>query len=163
MIEIIKNGDIFNSDCEALVNPVNCLGVMGAGLALKFKQKFPDMYKEYRYHCKMGYIKIGRIYSLYPSKNGDPKILNFPTKYHWRDSSDILNIALGMRDILDYIELKNIESIAIPALGCGLGGLDWREVKLILKYFFSEKIIRERCLLYPDRVINCKVKVYAPW
>jgi len=130
MITITK-GDIFDADVEALVNPVNCVGVMGKGLALQFKKKYPENFDCYKVACNIGDVKIGTMFSTRPNRI----IINFPTKLHWRDKSHIHDIRLGLNDLIKVIDCSNIKSIAIPALGCGLGGLDWEVVKpLIIEY-----------------------------
>ena len=124
--------NIFDSTAEAVVNPVNCIGVMGAGLALRFKEKFPANFKEYEKICKAGELVLGGLFIV--EQNTSPKyIINFPTKDHWRDKSDSRDIRLGLKTLKKEILLQEIKTIAIPALGCGLGGLDWSEVKNIIE------------------------------
>lgn len=130
MIHITK-GNIFDADVEALVNPVNCVGVMGKGLALQFKKRYPDNFDCYKAACDIGDIKIGQMLSTRPNK----VIINFPTKIHWRDKSKLEYIERGLDGLLKLIDQCGIKSIAIPPLGCGLGGLKWSEVKpLIIEY-----------------------------
>lgn len=125
MLKLVENGDIFNSDCQYLVNPVNTVGVMGKGLALDFKNKFPDNFKKYRKYCKSGEFTVGKL--LIISEN-NKKIVNFPTKLHWKNNSEINYILEGLAKLKTAIEKYNIKSIAMPKLGCGLGGLDWNIV-----------------------------------
>jgi O-acetyl-ADP-ribose deacetylase (regulator of RNase III) len=123
-------GDLFEQGAEALVNPVNCVGVMGRGLALQFKQMFPDNFKAYASACKRSEVQPGRMFVF---EYGDGKIpryiINFPTKRHWRDKSRMEDIQSGLIALAQEIERRQIKSIAIPALGAGLGGLDWLDVK----------------------------------
>ena len=134
MIEIVK-GDIFSADVEALVNPVNCVGIMGKGLALQFKKKFPDYYKHYASACKEHRIILGNAYfyiNLYPDFRTS-LIVSFPTKYHWQDKSRLWDITQGLEMLSIKIRDFKVKSIAIPALGCGLGGLDWADVLVIIQ------------------------------
>lgn len=129
MIEY-KSGDILKSGAEALVNTVNCVGVMGRGIALQFKNAFPDNFAAYAAACKKGEVQPGRMFVFDTGRLIPPKyIINFPTKRHWRGKSRIEDIELGLRDLVKVIRAKSISSIAIPPLGSGLGGLDWREVR----------------------------------
>lgn len=123
----VTEGDIFESKCQTLVNPVNCVGVMGAGLALAFKKRFPAMFLDYQDRCKRHQVQLGEPY-LYRHGSGTG-ILCFPTKGHWKDPSylgDIQNGLDGLNSMLWYH--ADIRSIAMPALGCGLGGLSWNDV-----------------------------------
>lgn len=122
MVEV-KIGNIFESKCDTLVNTVNCVGVMGKGIALDFKRRYPDMFYEYVKRCNAGHVNPGRPY-LY--NNGDGvSILNFPTKVHWRSPSKLQYIVDGLDwFVLNYQKLE-ITSIAFPPLGCGNGGLSW--------------------------------------
>ncbi len=135
---IYKQGNIFEEDLEALVNPVNCVGVMGAGLALQFKNRYPDNYKFYVKAWKDGQFESGDIFCHILEGKGNPKfILNFPTKRHWRDPSKIEYIQEGLQTLAVSIQLNEIKSIGIPALGCGLGGLDWKDVKPLMDEHLS--------------------------
>lgn len=119
-------GNIFDSQAQTLVNTVNCVGVMGKGLALEFKRRFPEMYADYVARCKGKTVKIGEPYLYrYPSGKW---ILNFPTKYHWRQPSRLEYITRGLQFVLEHYREWGITSIAFPPLGCGEGGLDWRVV-----------------------------------
>jgi O-acetyl-ADP-ribose deacetylase (regulator of RNase III) len=128
MIEF-TNTDIFKSSAEALVNPVNCVGAMGKGLALQFKQKYPETFKAYSDACYNGEVKIGSMFIF--NENGKI-IINFPTKKHWSMSSKIEYIVSGLDALISDIKELQIKSISIPKLGCGLGGLDWELVRSIL-------------------------------
>jgi O-acetyl-ADP-ribose deacetylase (regulator of RNase III) len=131
---IFDNQNIFSmTNFEAWVNPVNTEGVMGAGLAKQFKIKFPDMFKDYENKCKSG-LKIGEIHIWDNGK--DPKyILNFPTKDKWKNPSKMEFITKGLKGLAMAINDLGIKSIAIPAIGCGLGGLDFEDVKSEIERF----------------------------
>ena len=129
MIEY-KTGDIFAEDVEALVNSVNCVGVMGRGIALQFKNMFPENFKTYEAACKRNEVKPGRMFVYESGKMTNPRyIINFPTKRHWRGKSRIGDIEAGLQDLVRVIEERDIRSIAIPPLGTNLGGLDWSDVR----------------------------------
>lgn len=121
-----RTGNIFESECETIVNPINCVGVMGKGLALEFRKRYPRMYEDYVARCKASMVKIGEPY-LY--KDIDKNILNFPTKYHWRNPSKLEYVTKGLDWFVDNYQKLEIKSIAFVPLGCGLGGLDWKVVK----------------------------------
>ena len=122
-------GDIFDSDAEAIVNTVNCIGVMGGGLALQFKHRYPGMYQEYRKDCAARLVRVGKmhVYKL-PEPSTPQYIINFPTKDDFKYDSKMEYIDDGLKDLVRQIETLGIKSIAIPPLGCGLGGLNWTEV-----------------------------------
>lgn len=129
MLHIVK-GDLFKQDAEALVNAVNCVGVMGRGIALQFRNTFPENYKAYLAACQRGEVQTGRMF-VFDMGNLDHAryIINFPTKQHWKDKSRMEDIRNGLVALAREIEQRKIRSIAVPALGAGLGGLDWLEVK----------------------------------
>jgi len=137
MIEIIKKGDILKSDAEALINTVNCKGVMGRGIALQFKKKFPENFAAYKRACDSQEVTLGKMFVFDMGKMFNPRyIINFPTKNHWRASSQIEDIAAGLNALVAVVKDRKIKSIAIPPLGCGLGGLDWTDVRpMILRAF----------------------------
>lgn len=138
MIHFLK-GNLFEDDCEALVNTVNCVGIMGRGVALQFKERFPDNYKAYAKACKNKEVQIGKIFVYRLDSLVGPKwILNFPTKKHWKEKSEITYIIDGLNDLVSVIRENNIKSIALPPLGCGLGKLDWNTVKTLIVDRFSE-------------------------
>ena len=129
MIEF-KTGDIFAAETEAIVNTVNCVGVMGRGIALQFKKRFPDNFKEYAIACKQEEVLPGKMFVHSTGTLTYPKyIINFPTKRHWKGKSRIEDIDSGLSDLIRVINEKNIKTLALPPLGCGLGGLYWSEVK----------------------------------
>ncbi|MBZ0291752.1 MAG: macro domain-containing protein [Anaerolineae bacterium] len=122
--------NIFETQCQAIVNPVNCEGVMGAGLALKFKQRYPSAFLEYQDACRKKLIVPGRCLVSFLGGTAGPRwAVQFPTKDRWRSPSRMEFIDAGLVDLVAMVRLHAIPSIAIPALGCGLGGLDWRTVK----------------------------------
>lgn len=129
MIEY-KQGDILKADVEALVNTVNCVGVMGRGIALQFKNAFPNNFKAYAVACNNNEVQPGRMFVFETGYLTNPRyIVNFPTKRHWRGKSRMEDIEAGLKSLTDAIQQYNIRSIAIPPLGSGLGGLDWLEVR----------------------------------
>ena len=132
MIEL-KTGNIFDEKVEALVNPVNCVGVMGKGLALEFKKRFPDNFHIYKDASNREDLQIGKMLIVNVSHDDVKYIINFPTKYHWRNKSCASYIERGLVNLVSEIQRLNIKSIAIPALGCGCGGLQWNEVKYLIK------------------------------
>jgi O-acetyl-ADP-ribose deacetylase (regulator of RNase III) len=129
MIELTK-GDILTADVEALVNTVNCAGIMGRGIALQFRKAFPDNFREYAQACKRGQVEPGRMLVHETGRLTGPKyIINFPTKRHWRGSSRLADIESGLVALVEVINRLGIVSIAVPPLGCGLGGLQWSDVR----------------------------------
>lgn len=129
-----KTGDIFTEDSDALVNPVNCVGVMGGGIALQFKRKFPGNFKKYKTECEQGRMKPGHVFVYDRLRLDSPRyIINFPTKRHWRGKSRIEYIESGLKSLVEKIHSHNIRSIAIPALGSGLGKLEWKVVRARMK------------------------------
>lgn len=125
-----KTGDILAEDAEALVNTVNCVGVMGRGIALQFKNAFPENFQEYVRACKHDEVQPGCMFVTETNQLTSPRyIINFPTKRHWRGKSRMEDIDAGMIDLQRVICEKGIRSIAIPPLGSGLGGLDWKKVR----------------------------------
>ena len=130
MIEFTK-GNILESGCEALVNAVNCRGKMSRGVALAFKRKFPSMFLAYKRACDGGKLVVG---SMHPWKNpGGGWVINFPTKDHWRQPSQLEWVVSGLEDLARVLRGNGIRSVAIPALGCGLGGLLWYQVRAAIK------------------------------
>ncbi len=125
-----KTGDILSEDVEALVNTVNCVGVMGRGIALQFKNAFPENFERYAQACKIEEVQPGHMFVVRTGQLTNPKyIINFPTKRHWRGKSRIEDIDTGLIDLRRAIREEDIRSIAIPPLGSGLGGLDWKDVR----------------------------------
>lgn len=137
----ITRGNIFNAPHMALVNPVNCVGVSGAGLAKVFKERFPENFEAYRQTCLRKELRIGKVFVF---ETGGVQIINCPTKYHWRDNSTVEIVTAGLRAIAEL----SLPSLAIPALGCGLGGLEWPIVKPLM--------VRELALM------NIPITIYQP-
>jgi O-acetyl-ADP-ribose deacetylase (regulator of RNase III) len=135
------SGNLFQSNAEALINAVNCVGVMGKGIALQFKQKFPaEYFIFYKLACQTGELAIGKVqvFGLENVQTNPRFIINFPTKNHWREQSKIEFIESGLQILVKEVERYEIKSIAMPALGCGLGGLDYSEVKLLIEKAFID-------------------------
>ena len=123
-------GDILEAPAEALVNTVNTVGVMGKGIALQFRQAFPENYRLYRAACERGEVRPGRMFVVPTGLLSNPRfIVNFPTKRHWKDKSQVEDIETGLLDLVDVIRREGLHSIAIPPLGCGNGGLKWSDVR----------------------------------
>ena len=135
----LKRGNLLEEQTEALVNAVNCVGFMGKGIALQFKQTFPDNFKHYQKACKNDQVKPGHMFTVATESLLNPYyIINFPTKRHWRQKSKIEDIQTGLTALVNEVQTLGIQSIAIPSLGCGNGGLPWSEVKpLIIDAFES--------------------------
>lgn len=136
MIEF-KKGNLLEEDTEALVNTVNCVGVMGKGIALQFKRAYPENFYQYEKACKVKEVKPGRMFTVATSTIFNPKyIINFPTKRHWKGKSKIEDIKAGLTALVAEVQRLNITSIAIPPLGCGNGGLNWLDVKPLVESAF---------------------------
>jgi O-acetyl-ADP-ribose deacetylase (regulator of RNase III) len=131
----IRTGSLFESGAQTLVNAVNCMGVMGKGIALQFKRRFPEMYLDYRARCGDGGVKVGLPY-LY-RVSSPPWVLNFPTKEHWRMVARLSDITRGLEHLVAHYREWGIASLAVPALGCGQGQLEWRIVGPILVRYLS--------------------------
>lgn len=138
MIEF-KQGNILEENAEALVNTVNCVGVMGKGIALQFKQAFPENFRQYERACRTGEVQPGRMFTVTTGNLLYPRyIINFPTKRHWRGKSKIEDIKSGLKALIAEVQQLGVSSIAIPPLGCGNGGLDWAEVKPLIESAFAQ-------------------------
>ena len=139
MITMIT-GNLLETNAEALVNPVNTVGVMGKGIALQFKEAFSHNYEEYRTACKNKTFNIGDILvkNDFNSLLGNKLIINFPTKKHWKQPSEYSYIESGLQSLAKYIKDNDVKSIAIPPLGCGNGGLDWNIVKPMIEKYLSQ-------------------------
>lgn len=167
-----SRAELIESNAHALVNTVNTVGVMGKGVALKFKEKFPENYEKYRSACKRNQIKIGKMFFVkveqaqrdflaHPvepnTTTRNPKwIINFPTKEHWRSPSRIEWIETGLLDLKRGIkERKEIRSVAIPQLGCGNGGLDWKKVEPLICDAFKDLVEVDVTIhIYQETVIE---------
>jgi ribA/ribD-fused uncharacterized protein len=145
-IEMPPESNIFESTCEALVNPVNCVGIMGKGLALAFKKRYPKMFDHYDQLCHLDGVCLG-VPFLYVPQNGDKKIINFPTKQIIHEESKYDTISTGIQRLGRLLKAHKIQSVAIPALGCGCGKLKWERVLPILKSLSGD---------------NLRVELYGP-
>lgn len=125
----IKKGNLLDESTEALVNTVNCVGVMGRGVALQFKKRFPDNFRAYARACAAGEVVPGKMFVQETGELCPRYIINFPTKHHWRQPSRMEYIDSGLRDLVKVLKARKISSVAVPPLGCGLGGLSWDEVR----------------------------------
>ncbi|MEI7240285.1 macro domain-containing protein [Pectobacterium brasiliense] len=133
MIEY-RQGDILQAETEAIINTVNCVGVMGRGIALQFKNAYPDNFKAYAASCKAKQVVPGKMFVFETGQLTNPRyIINFPTKRHWKGKSRLEDIVAGLDDLVAVIRQHDIRSIAIPPLGSGLGGLDWQDVKPLIE------------------------------
>ena len=132
MLEFTQ-GNLFEAEVDALVNTVNTVGVMGKGIALQFSRQFPEILPLYEEACKNGKLTVGKVQtiqlSLLTGMNGPRFIINFPTKKHWKGDSKIEYIESGLLSLRDELQKNGIKSVAVPPLGCGLGGLNWRDVR----------------------------------
>jgi O-acetyl-ADP-ribose deacetylase (regulator of RNase III) len=135
----VTQGDLLRAETDAIVNAVNCVGVMGKGIALQFKKKWPENFRDYKRACDAGEVRPGKVHvHEMGTLAGRPHfIVNFPTKDHWRDGSKMEFVEEGLRDLVRVVKSVGIRSIAIPALGCGHGGLDWAEVEPRVKAAFE--------------------------
>lgn len=146
MIKVII-GDIFESQAQTLVNTVNCVGIMGKGIALEFKKRFPDMFKDYVKRCEAKQVCLSRPYLF--KRMFPPWILNFPTKDHWRSVSKLYDIIEGLHYLQQHYKSWGITSLAVPPLGCGHGGLEWRVVGPTLYRHL--------------KVLDIPIELYAPF
>ncbi|PXA90450.1 Appr-1-p processing protein [Caulobacter sp. D4A] len=144
------SGDLLQSGAEAIINTVNCVGVMGKGIALQFKQAFPRNYDAYRRACEAGEVRLGEMFVFDTGSMINPRwIINFPTKGHWKANSRLEDIVIGLEDLKRVIVDRNIRSIAVPPLGCGNGGLNWRDVEPAIRHALGD-------------LNNVDVRLFAP-
>ncbi len=135
----LASGDLLKAGTEAIVNTVNCVGVMGKGIALQFKQAFPKNFDAYQAACKRGEMRPGRMHVFDTGSMINPRwIINFPTKDHWKGKSKLRDIESGLADLKRVIRERGIRSIAVPPLGCGNGGLDWAVVEPMIREAFAD-------------------------
>ncbi|BDA66568.1 hypothetical protein CAL7716_007340 [Calothrix sp. PCC 7716] len=134
-----KQGNLLEENAEALVNTVNCVGIMGKGIALQFKRAYRENFYEYEKACKANQVQPGKMFIFQTNSLFHPKyIINFPTKQHWKNPSKIEDIKSGLISLVAEVQRLSITSIAIPPLGCGNGGLDWNLVKPLIELAFAE-------------------------
>src|ERR1043165_5214423 len=137
MIELTK-GNVLKADAEALVNTVNCVGFMGKGIALQFKKAYPENFDAYHKACAAGEVQPGRMFIFHLHSMLNPKyVVNFPTKRDWRTNSRYEDIESGLKALVAEVRRLGIRSIAVPPLGCGLGGLDWSKVRPMIERAFA--------------------------
>lgn len=142
----VVTGDLFDDDAQALVNAVNCQGVMGAGVALEFRHRFPLNYLAYQRACQRGDVRPGRVLA---HREAGRWVINVPTKRNWRDRSTMEDVRLGIEALVEELGALRLQSVALPALGCGLGGLPWSEVRSVLVRTFRH-------------LPSVEARVYAP-
>ncbi len=138
MIEF-KKGNLLATDAEALINTVNTVGVMGKGIALQFKKAFPENYDTYKKACDENIVKPGQMFIVKRDSLTNPHyIINFPTKRHWKGNSKLEDIKAGLVALVEEVKKRDIKSVAVPPLGCGLGGLSWGQVYSLIQEEFSK-------------------------
>jgi O-acetyl-ADP-ribose deacetylase (regulator of RNase III) len=160
MIEFVA-GNILEANVQAVVNTVNTVGIMGKGIALQFKKAYPEMFAEYEEACKRGEVETGKMHIYDRGNLFNPRFLiNFPTKRHWKGKSKLVDIKTGLKDLVTKVRNLGITSIAIPPLGCGHGGLNWKDVKPLITEAFAA-LPEVRTLVYepagapePDKIIH---------
>lgn len=134
----LTHGDILKANAEALVNTVNCVGIMGRGIALQFSKAFPECFKSYKALCDCNGLHPGMMHVCDLNRLENPRfVVNFPTKRHWKGKSKIEDIEAGLKALVEFVQQKHIHSVAVPPLGCGLGGLDWEEVRPRVEQAFA--------------------------
>jgi len=135
----ISSGNLLKADAEAIVNTVNCVGIMGKGVALQFKQAYPENFVAYAKACKSGEVQLGKMFVFQTGSLFNPRyIINFPTKNHWKEKSKLNDIKTGLKELVRIVRELDIQSIAVPPLGCGNGGLEWEEVRPAIQQAFAE-------------------------
>ncbi len=148
----LKSGDLLASNAQTLVNTVNCVGIMGKGIALDFKRNYPDMYRDYVSRCSDRELRPGVPYLYQSSTNRF--IVNFPTKNHWKSKSKMEYVRDGLEVLLAKHQAWGIESIAMPPLGCGNGGLDWNDVGPVIFSYLNQMEIPVELFVPPGVVAN---------
>jgi O-acetyl-ADP-ribose deacetylase (regulator of RNase III) len=143
------HGNLLTSEVDALINTVNTVGVMGKGIALQFKRAFPANFQAYRAACKRGEIRLGEVWTFDTGVLGPRRhIINFPTKDHWRNASRLPDISAGLDSLVEEIGRLGVSSVAIPALGCGNGGLAWSDVRPLIEQA-CHRMDDVRCVIFP--------------
>ncbi len=134
----LTQGDILKAQTDALVNTVNCVGIMGRGIALQFRKAFPDNFKAYKQVCDRKQLHPGEVFVYDLGRLEPPRlVVNFPTKRHWKGKSKLEDIQAGLEALVREIRVRGIRSVAVPPLGCGLGGLDWDVVRPMIEEAFA--------------------------
>ena len=160
-----QSGNVFNSKSQVITNTVNCVGIMGKGLALAFKERHPDMFLDYVRRCEKGEVKIGEPYLW---ENDEVQVLNFPTKRHWREGSRLEDVEAGLKYLSENYAELGISSIALPKLGCGLGGLHWPDVKALIEkhlgsiYDLDVYVYEDQAVSSGDDQEKNKVRLKSP-
>jgi len=145
-----RTGNLLEDDAEALVNTVNCVGVMGKGIALQFKQAYPRNFGEYEKACRKEEVRLGHMFVFDTGDLFDRKvIINFPTKRHWKAKARLEDVAEGLIALVEEVKRLNLKSVAIPPLGCGNGGLSWDRVRPMIEDAFKD-------------MVDVSVRVYVP-
>jgi O-acetyl-ADP-ribose deacetylase (regulator of RNase III) len=158
-----QGGDLLRADAEALVNTVNTVGVMGKGIALQFKRAFPAMFRDYEKAAKAGEITLGQVHVWPTGTLGNPRfIINFPTKGHWRARSRLTDIEAGLGDLVRVVRELDIQSIALPPLGCGNGGLRWPDVRAAIERAFAQVPDVDVAVYPPDGTPPAAAMVRSP-
>ena len=160
-----KSGDMFATPADAIVNTVNCVGVMGKGVALQFKNRWPDNFKAYKLACKQKLVRPGK---MFVHDNGDMfetsnyrYLINFPTKQHWRSKSKIEFVEEGLADFVEVLKYYDIKSVCIPPLGCGNGGLDWNVVRPLIEGALTEESLIRNIFIFGPR-LEVDIPEYEP-
>ena len=150
-IQVVQGDLLKQDDVDAIVNTVNCVGIMGKGIALQFKNKWPKNFSAYQAACRAGEVRPGKMFVFDAGAYASPHfIINFPTKDHWRGKSQLAFIRDGLIDLVAQIKRMKIQSIAIPPLGCGNGGLDWDVVRPMIVNAFAAIPTVEARLFEPN-------------
>ncbi len=136
MIELVS-GDMFEYEAAIRVNTVNCVGIMGKGVALAFRKKQPEMFQEYVIECKEGRLQPG-ILHIWKDHVSNETTINFPTKRHWRNKSSYHDVELGLKTLREYLLKAPLTKVTLPALGCGHGGLDWNLVLPMIQQYLGD-------------------------
>jgi len=155
----LTHGDILQAEADALVNTVNCVGVMGRGIALQFRKAYPENFKAYKKLCDNQGLRPGGMFVFDLNRLAPPHyVINFPTKRHWRGASRIEDIDSGLKALAAEVQRLGIRSIAVPPLGCGLGGLDWNDVRPRIEAAFRE-LPDVRVLLFSDTLGEKEIRL----
>ena len=146
-IRYVKQDDLLGSSMQTHVNTVNCVGIMGKGIALQFKERYPEMFADYQKKCRKGEVRLGKPYVYRVS--ADRLIVNFPTKDHWKNKSSLKSIEDGLKYLSEHAVEWGISSLAIPPLGCGNGGLNWEDVQPLILHYLEP--------------LNISIEIHAPF
>jgi O-acetyl-ADP-ribose deacetylase (regulator of RNase III) len=148
-----EHGSLLQAPADALVNTVNTVGIMGKGIALQFKQAYPGNFHAYEAACRRGDVRLGKMFTYETGQLDKPRfVINFPTKGHWRSKSKLSDIEAGLADLRGVIAERRIESIAVPPLGCGNGGLAWGEVRPLIEAALGD-LPGVHVMVYPPQAV----------